>query len=115
MIDSKLQLTRLTDLDGKTIKPDGAVTSSEYLALQFIDNSFVIFKGYSIEQSDYLEIVNESVEICGFLPYELYELGLINESEYEQLNKERERKEREAEEQHERETLERLLRKYGKG
>ena len=113
-LKDRLQLTRLADLDGKTIKPDGTSDNYEHICLQFTDGSFAIIRGYGRYGSDYCEIYSEPIEDCGINPYELHELGLLTKEELPVLIAEQERKDREAEEQREREQWERLNKRYGK-
>lgn len=110
----KTQLTRLAELCGKTIAPDGVKESGgDLLCFHFTDGSFIIFHASSDGSYGTVEPVTESLERFGFFPYQLRALGVLDAEGERQMIEDVNRKAQAAIEQAEHEQLEKLLKKYG--
>lgn len=105
------QITDQYELVGKTI--ERITDEDEKMFLFFTDNTFAVLKrgGYEIS---YIEIMSEpyNIEPNDYNLYELKNIGIISEEEYESLSSERRIREVKAKEQKERELFIKLKEKF---
>lgn len=105
------QIKDRTEMEGKTIKRT-AYTDNR-LFFFFTDDTFAIAKGCGWEEMD-VEISDNTynLEPSDYNLYQLKEIGILDEQQYQKLQGEKEKRSREAEQKRELEKLAELKRKY---
>ena len=105
------QIKNMEEIAGKTI--DRTAYSDNNLFFFFTDGTFTIARGCGWEERD-VEISDDEYDLepNNHNLYELFEIGILNEKQYENLREEKEKRNQEKQTQNELAKLDELKRKY---